>query len=312
MFKLPNPPSPKAGIHELADFIETRCWIDNIQRTHRGLSENEVVRYLVPTADNEINSGCDDDEDAIRDRVSEAMGEIGRRADICQDGYPFFQDYNGQILNLAPPRKGRQQKEVYLYLLLCTRLNMKNNREHASLDGTLLLEQLSGHVLQKYLGPDSKFMLFGTGAGGTFSSRVNDLCKKLGEGGTFRGAGNVQAQDGGLDTVGWVPFADKRPGQLIVFGQCKTGTNWRDDTAKLRPSDFNKKWVCDPFVVDPLRAFFVAESIDPSRWRNAVIDAGILFDRCRLVEHSRNLSPNTFADISKWTQEARKWLSVNF
>jgi len=314
LFKLPNLPGPKAGIHELADFLETRCWIDNIGNTRRGLSENEVVRYLVPTTDNDMNSGCDDDEDAIRDSVSDAMSEINRRADICKDGYPFFQERNGQVLKLAPRRRGRQQKDIYLYLLLCTRLNMQNNRKHACLDGTLLLEQLSGHVLQKYLGPNSQSMLFGTAAGGTFSDKVNELCRRLGEGGTVsnRETGRMTARDGGLDTVGWVPFTDRRLGQLIVFGQCKTGTNWRDDTAKLQPSDFNKKWVSDPFSVDPLRAFFVAESVDPSKWRNAVINAGILFDRCRLVEHSRNLSPDTFAAISRWTREARKWLAANF
>ena len=314
MFKLPNPPSPMAGAHELADFVETRCWIDTITDTRWGLSETEVVKALVRMADNERNSGCDDDEDAIRDRIGEAMDEINRRSSICKDGYPFFQDRNGSVLKLAPRRKGRQQKDIYLYLLLCTRLNMKNNRKHASLDGTLLLEQLSGHVLQEYLGPNSRSMLFGATAGGVFRSRVTDLCSQLGEGGTVinRASGMMTAQDGGLDTVGWIPFADRMPGQLIVFGQCKTGTSWRDDTTKLRPSAFNKKWMSDTFAVDPLRAFFVAESVDPSRWENVVIDAGILFDRCRLVEHSRHLASNIFADISKWTQEARKWLAKNF
>ncbi len=314
MFKLPNLPNPGADCQELADFAEIRCWIDNTRHAHKSLSESEIVRYLVQTDDNDKNSGCDDSEDAIRDRVSEAMGEISRRAEICRDGYPFHQGRDGQTLKFAPMRKGRKQKAVYLYLLLCTRLNMQKQRMHADLDGTRLLEILSGHVLQTYLGPNSRNLLFGTATTGGFRGKVNDLCQKLGEGGSYRQIDDRsdQAKDGGLDTVGWIPFADRSPGQLIIFGQCKTGTNWRDDTTKLHPENFAKICLSDSFLVDPLRAFFVSESVDRSIWKKAVISAGILFDRCRLVEHSGNLPSGIFSDISIWNKEAVKSVAQSF
>ena len=112
VFKLPNLPSPRAGVQELADFVEIRCWIDRLKSGRKELSEIEVARYLIQADDNEMNDGCNDDEDAIRDRVSEAMIEIGRRSDACRGGYPFVQDSTGQTLRVAGRSKGRQQKKL--------------------------------------------------------------------------------------------------------------------------------------------------------------------------------------------------------
>ena len=53
----------------------------------------------------------------------------------------------------------------------------------------------------------------------------------------------VTAKDGKLDIVVWRRFADGRPGQLIGFGQCKTGTSWPDDLTKLQPEGFCAKWM---------------------------------------------------------------------
>ena len=242
------------------------------------------------------------------------MEEIGRRSFDCAGGYPFSQSHSGQVLNFVKPGRYESHKSVYLFLLLSTRMDMKQNRIQEKLDGTLLLEHLSCFVLESYLGANSQSMVFGTASDQTFVERVNSLCRKLGEGNTFKNHSQtkISAKDDGLDTVGWIPFADKSPGQLIVFGQCKTGTNWRDETAKLRPENFAKKWLEGSFLVDPLRAYFVSESISRSNRHNATIDSGILFDRCRMVEHSVNLPAPKMKDIHKWTRSAKQWVKTNF
>lgn len=310
MFKLPNLPNSRAGIHELADFAEIRCWIDSTKSSRGGLSDREIVRYLVQMDDNS-NSGVDDDEDAIRHKVSEVMEEISRRENICKGGYPFVQEYDGTVLKLASSRSKARQKKIYLYLLLCTRLDMRKKKIHADLDGTQLLERLSDHALKAYLGPDSKSMLFGTAAQTNFKFRVEELCNMLGEGWPKSNL-RTHTGDGGLDTVGWIPFSDKNPGQLIVFGQSKTGTNWRDDTTRLQPRNFADLWLSDNFRVDPLRAYFVSESVDRSSWDRATIEAGILFDRCRLVNHSKKLPSSIYSEICKWTNAAAKDVAEEF
>ncbi len=308
MFKLPNPPSPQAGVHELADFVEILSWL------HRSASEREIVAYLGRIDDNDSNEGCNDDEDQITDFLEEVMNEIERRATACESGYPFVLEGKGTVLKFAVLESEAIRSSVYLYLLLSTRLNMQCNRTHANIDGADLLENLSAHVLRTYLGSSkAQSLVVGTSNPGTFQDRVNNLCQSLGEGSRFRSLDNasIRAKDDKVDTVTWIPFVDRLPGQLIVFGQCKTGTNWRDQISQSRPEDFIKKWMHEPFLVNPLRVFCVSEAVDRSRWKGTSVAAGILFDRCRLVEYCVGLDAHILTSIQKWTAEAKKTINFN-
>lgn len=302
-FILPNLPSPQADTSELADFAELLCWI-------RGsTSKSYIVAYLGRIDDNDINSGCDDDEDKNAEVLDEVMNEIERRESACNSGYPFTLDPTGTVLKFDSRKLKKTQSVVYLYLLLSTRLNMKSNRTHASINGTQLLERLSAFVLKSYLGTSkAKSLVFGTSNQGSFQDKVDDLCLKLREGSGFCSLDDapVQAKDDKLDTVAWVPFVDRLPGQLIVFGQCKTGTSWHDSITQLQPENFIKKWMRKTFLVNPLRAFCVSEAADRARWKGFAVSAGILFDRCRLVEFSDGLSGTTLSDIRNWTLAAKK------
>lgn len=301
-FKLPNPPSPEAGTHELADFAELLCWIKG------ATSAREIVAYLGRIDDNDMNDGCDDDEDKSAEALDEVMIEIERRGAACSSGYPFTLKSAGTVLKYNAPEPEDAQPIVYLYLLLSTRLNMKDNRKHAKIDGTVLLETLSAHVLKSYLGASkAKSVVFGTSSQGAFPDKVNDLCQDLREGSRFRNLDSAptQANDGKLDTVTWIPFADLLPGQLIIFAQCKTGTNWRDYLTQLQPETIIRTWMLEPVLVSPLRAFCVSEASDKTRWREDCALAGILFDRCRLVEFSEGISDETFSEIRTWTLAAR-------
>ena len=300
MFMLPSLPSVQAEHNELADFAELLAW-------QRGsVSAREIIAYLGRLDDNYDNNGCDDDEDEATNELDGVMNELGRRSVSCGRGYPYIFELAGSVLrhtaNAVSPHS-----DVYRYLLLATRLNMDLHRKHASLDGCMLIEELSAHVLKNYLGGTrARSHVFGTAVRGGFAQKVNRLCNELSEGGVFtnRDTDAVDENDGGLDAVGWVPFSDQSRGQLIIFGQCKTDTTWQKHTKNLRPEDFTRLWMSDPPLFTPLRAFCIAEAANHGHWRKYSISAGLFFDRCRLVDFCQGLPVPLLEKIKRWTDAA--------
>lgn len=285
-------------MHELADFAEIVAWECG------KVSEREIVAYLGRIGDNEENEGVNDTEEKTTNLLPEVMNEIERRVVACRGGYPFELALEGTVLKYDKQSEDTIESQVYRYLLLSTRLNMSESRCHAKLDGTLLLEHLAAHVLQNYLGGRAKSLVFGTAESGNFENKVDHLCKSLNEGVGFRnldGTSTTTAVDDKLDTVAWTPFTDATPGQLIVVGQCKTGTNWTNQETQLQPEAFAKKWFKEPFIVTPIRAFCLSEAIDRTKWKSIQVSAGILFDRCRLVDFCEGF---ICQDIATWTSAA--------
>lgn len=160
---------------------------------------------------------------------------------------------------------------------------MQSSRVHADIDGTEILEELASLILRDYLGARSFTCVFGTAeSDARFTDKIAILivwARELALKQDPMLSVRITAKDDKLDTVGWIPFADGLPGKLIVFGQCKTGTNWRTVASQLQPREFIKRWFRKEFLVDPIRAFFVSEAPDRSEWSDAAIYAGILFDR---------------------------------
>ena len=302
MFKLPGTPLPTSDVGELADYMELRSL------TTGAMSSRDMVSFLGQVDDNQNNQGIQDVENTTTDKIDDVMLEIEQRRLACGGGYPFILRREGTVLEYAAP-DDRVQGIAYRYLLLCTRLRMDRNRIQAGLDGANLLERLSAHVLANYLGSaHCQSLVFGTSAGGSFADRVEKLCSALGEGGGLRPLAGVTppaSGDAKLDVVAWIPFRDGQPGQLVVFGQCKTGTNWRDAVGELQPESFFKKWLRDPLLVDPMRAFLVAEAQDRGRW-DVVADTGVFFDRCRMVDLCAGMSSDSCLahDVGNWTSAA--------
>lgn len=306
MFKLPNLPSPQAETHELADFIELLCWEKGFA------SKREIVAYLGRIDDNDNNIGCDDDDDRNSDLLDEVMNEIERRASGCGGGYPFRLDPEGTVLRNNADNNDHKSS-LYRYLLLSTRLNMKDNRVHAGIDGANLLEEIAAHALKNYIGGTrARALVFGTSMSGRFKDKVDALCRELREGTGFRSLDDacVQANDDKLDAVAWVPFSDSLPGQLIVFGQCKTGTNWNELVAQLQPDTFIKKWMMGPILINPVRAFCISEAANRSRWKGTCAATGILLDRCRLVDFCDNIDTVLLGKVNDWTVAAKKTVTL--
>lgn len=301
MFKLPALPSPRADVHELADFAELLAWQNN------SVSVREILAYLGRTGDNGYNEGVDDEDDINADALDDVMIEIDRRRKSCVGGYPFVLELKGTVLR-HDASDSSQRADVYRYLLLSTRLNMTADKVQADIDGTALLEEISAAVLRCYLGYDrAQSVVFGTAIGGTFRDKVDALCGALGEGGSFEALdpGPVNANDDRLDSVAWIPFSDQRGGKLIIFCQCKTGTSWQEHAPKLRPDVFVQRWMKHRiFLVPPIRAYCVSESACPTRWGRLVTDAGLLFDRLRLVDFLDRVEPELLERIRTWNAAA--------
>lgn len=301
MFKLPALPSPRADVHELADFAELLAWQND------SVSAREILAFLGRTGDNEYNEGVDDEDDLNANALDDVMVEIDRRSKSCVGGYPFALDLKGTVLR-HDPNDTSERAVVYRYLLLSTRLNMTADKVQANIDGTGLLEEISAAVLRCYLGYDrAKSIVFGTAIGGTFPRKVDALCAALGEGGSFEtlDPGPVNAKDDRLDSVAWVPFSDMREGKLIIFCQCKTGSSWKEHTTQLQPDVFIKRWMKHrTFLVVPVRAFCVSEATCPTNWRGLVGYAGLLFDRLRVVDFLDRIDPGLLKRIQSWNAAA--------
>ena len=299
MFKWPGTPSPKASAGELADFVEFMAW----QKT--GASSTEVSRLLGRIDENDYADGTPEEEDADT-IVAEAFTEVQRRSESCRGGYPFVIAQEGRTLRLACDDEN-EKHITYKYLLLATRLNMNNNRIHANFDGTQVFEELAAETARSYLGCRAERFVFGTAnQGHNFPARVNELCRQLREGGEFVNRNDVPPteQDGKLDIVVWKPFSDLLPGKIIAFGQCKTGTNYRDTLTQLQPDAFCTKWMRSQIAPTPVRAFFVAEALLQSGWYNIVADSGLLFDRCRIIDFCNSISGDTLDKVISWTAAA--------
>ena len=314
MFKWPKTPSERADAHELADFAELSAWRSNT------ISTTAISQALGRIAENDHSYDLADEEESeeadypnvvpetgSNDQLTEGADlELERRQGVCHNGYPFILGENGYTLSVSQEHLS-DKHIIYKYLLLATRLDMNANRRYSNYDGTLLLEELAAEVAQNYLGSRAESLVFGTASNiSSFAGRVDFLCQQIGEGGGFenRRLKPPTEKDGKLDVVAWKNFTDQLPGKLILFGQCKTGTHYEDELAKLQPDAFCKKYMRSLPVVNPVRAFFVSEALPETNWHNMSVDAGILFDRCRIIDFCDSVSDVTLGKIEAWTAAA--------
>lgn len=299
MFKWPGSPSAQPVVNEFTDFLELMCW-------QRGrVSVTEASAFLGRLGENDYSDGVPE-EDYTDPFVREAFQEVDHRREACSGGYPFSTGEHGYTL--ASSQVGQDSRGiVYKFLLLAARLKMNENRVHAGIDGTQLFEELSAEVAREYLGDRAESVVFGTATGSSdFPGKVDDLCRRIGEGICFlnRDEAAPTANDGKLDVVVWKQFSDGLPGKIIGFGQCKTGTAWKGSLAQLQPDSFCHKWLHSSPVVTPVRMFFVSEAISRVHWHSMCSDAGLVLDRCRIIDYCKGVDSGILAQVQKWSEGA--------
>lgn len=263
--------------YKVADFLEFECI-----KCGRGISSLSYRSYLSMPDDEIRNDGIESSDDVSVSILDEAIAECSKRNQYCHNHYPFITGISS--LNLKS--ENSWHKDIYTFLLLATRIDMRDNREQGGYDGTQLFEQLCAIVTKEYYGKHCLAEVFGTSTSGPFKEKVENLLRSLNIRGHFKDPeGSTKHQkDGNLDIVAWIPFSDKKDGQMIALGQCKTGTHWDSLLTELDPEGFFALYSSQQPYSKPIKMFFVTESFGKYKWGERCNSGGILFDRTRIME----------------------------
>lgn len=297
MFSRPNSSDSK---YLLADYAEYKCY------TNGDSISCGSLRFLISASDDEIdNDGMESSDDRSIDLLNEAIDECSNRILKCNGRYPFVTEGGTLELNSSVPP---HISEIYLFLLLATRLNMNTQRVQGDEDATQLFEKLCALVAKEYYGAHSKSMVFGTASKGSFKDKVEDLLRKLNISASYKTplGSTGRMKDGNLDIVAWIPFSDNKDGQFIAMGQCKTGDHWEPMLTELNPESFFANFTTNPPYVPVTRMFFVTESFGQYKWEERSREGGILFDRTRIMEYlPNNIDPTLLDSIISWNKAAK-------
>ena len=298
-YKLRDLPSTQASDAELADYMEYQCLVSD-EKSYSTTSGNSSMGILY---DDNTDAGIEGNE--INYDFSEALAEVDDRENKSKGKYPFVAEVD--TIKIKDDVES-YIIDIYTFLLLATRENMKGGKIANDLDGTELFEQLCATVVKNYFGPNSKSFVFGTGAveNKPFHAKVQDFLDTIHEGKyIFRKPdGDVgQQKDGKIDVVIFIPFADNNKGQFMGFGQCKTGTNWKASISQLIPSAFSESFIQPPLAFIPITLFFVSESFT-DKWEELTrLSRGIIFDRNRIMEYiPDNIDAELLNKIRRWNE----------
>ena len=297
MFKRPNSLDDQ---YVLADFLELECL--KAQTEISSLS----YRSLLSISDDEIdNEGIESSDDLSVEKLDSAIDECYKRSQSCPNQYPFITGRSSLNLRFEED----YYKDIYTFLLLATRLNMNKYRNLAGYDGTELFESLCALVAKEYFGGHAEVEVFGTSITTGFKDKVTNIINKLHLRGKFsdpEGSTGKQ-KDGHLDIIAWIPFSDRKDGQMIALGQCKTGTNWEGMLTELDPDSFFSLYTTQTPYSKPIKLFFVTESFGNYKWQERCSRGGILFDRTRIME----FLPSELGDFGvELVDKIKKWNSV--
>jgi hypothetical protein len=294
-------PSADDAIEDQADWIELRCVSDEGEST----SLSDLIRQLRRSGTVERDAGSEQSERLAEDVFS----ELDSRAKSCgEDRYPFELDPHGIR------RRQDFLDSPYIFQLLLTHFGIVTPSGIPSPEK--VFEEISAFAAGRYFGGEDP-MAFAFGfprryEHKNFHDALNNLCLRLEEGEgaslpereperTERLAKILAQKDGGLDVVAWKQFPDRRAGKLVGFGQCACGkADWRTKFTSLQPSNFFNLWLRKHFAVSPVRMFFVPRRVEQREWSDIAIQAGVLFDRCRITHHANGLSQPIVGECRAW------------
>ena len=293
-----NRPNSQDSVQVVADYIELQCLLKQTPVSSYSL------RSLFSMSDDEINyNGVESSDDLSMYAIEDGIKECEHRAMVCPARYPFNVDSNSLELQMTD----ESNKEIYQFLLLSTRLDMRNQRVQGGYDGTKLFEELCASVAKEYFGHHSKVMVFGTAVEGGFIQKIEDVIKKLNLTSIYKNplGSSGKQKDAAVDVIVWTPFTDNKDSQMIAIGQCKTGTHWESMLSSTQPNVFFESYFTGKPIADVGRLFFVAESLGIDRWEERCRRAGIMFDRTRIMEFlPTNICPNLLEKIKQWNHVA--------
>lgn len=297
-YKIGDVPSVNASKVEIADFLEIEC----LANDSKELSLVDISSLVGIASDEYENT-----DSGFEDSFFMGLDEVDLRLKDSSQHYPFLTGEKSIFLN---ENADALMKEVYTFLLLSTRGRMNENKTVCGIDGTRLFERLCVQVAQNYFGKNAQIKPFGTGAIKrlSFYDKIEDLLQTLSVKGYHvrKPDGDTgHHQDAGIDLVVFIPFADQNKGIFIGFGQCKTGTTWKD--AIEPPCSFAGSFIEPQFVFEPINFYMVSESFVDSWEQVSRRCGGMIFDRERIMQYLPNHLPLELVDdIRTWNQSIMK------
>ena len=300
-------PTASSGIGALADWIELKALFRADCRASLQDLVAELRRGGSTDAVQESPEGLVDSRGETTERLaSDAFSEIEERVEAAGPGYPFT--VGTQHIKLAP--QVDIKASTYIFQLLLSYFGVragKTSRVRPERD----FEDISLDAAQSYFGRNTHdgsylFAFPRRTNEKSFAAAVDELSALLGEGGGAKSLGPVRNQkDAHLDIVVWHGFADRRPGQMIAFGQCAAGQNWRSKVTELPAGEaWCRAWMFDPPAVPPIRMLFVPHRLTAEEWQTRSILAGVIFERCRIAYHSPVIPARVASRCARWMTAA--------
>lgn len=307
-YKIGDLPAPSASQAEIADYLEVKCLLSDD-------GDFSIVEAARDDLVDDEDQGSSIAEDAYS-VYADALNQIDSRRKLSTRGrYPFAAERKTILIDKDC---SGYYRTLYSFLLFATRWNMGGaTRIIADKDGTLLFERLCREVLARYFGPCAESIVFGTGAevgssgSNGFESKVKNLLDRFSEKGYRFGYPDGvrhQQKDNGIDLVAFIPFiGDDRKGHFTIFGQCKTGTSWRDKLGQMNPKTFCELFLSPPLRFTPISIYMVSEACDEN-WEILTSKAsGVLFDRTRIVQFlPEKICPDLYNDIKEWVEGVKR------
>lgn len=299
-------PMADSGRYELADWVELKA----LSTDDNNASFQDLVAELrrsgsIDAVYEGISASVDSHGTLSESLVTDAFDEIGERSIAADLGYPFKvkEDYiqlkSIDILN-----------STYIFQLLISFLGIdagKKSRVRPERD----FEDISLEAARNYFGFNEHdgYYLFAFPRRTnqkSFPDAVNELTRKLGEGGGCKHATIARnRKDAHLDLVVWHGFKDEKPGQLIVFGQCAAGKNWKSKITELPDTgQWCNTWMYERPLVSPVRMFFIPHCPTREEWTTELPYGGITFERCRIAYHAPEVPQHIASRCRRWIEAA--------
>ncbi len=261
-------------VTEITDWVEASCLFGR----KGGLSRSDIEDALGEETDEQPD-----------ETTADIWEEIDRRSDYCGEGYPFESGLE------RVKRRGPWATYLpYSFLLAvsCARHYRfwTEDAPDEQVEG-IYPERVFGHAvsaaLENYL--NGCALRFDSPREPPIPSPYDEavgyvagqIDEELGKVPSYRD----DPKDEHLDVIGWIPFADRRPGKLVVLVQCATGIRWAEKLTELDAHAWSKyiDWPRDPLKAFALPFVIPEADSDPDLWMYSSVHAGILLDRLRLT-----------------------------
>jgi hypothetical protein len=287
------PDSPTDPL-QLADWLEVLALVSEDLNSSTGDLQSALSRGSVLDGEG---------AETLDGKMLEVFSELESRETAAGSGYPF--SVMGSVLQA---RSSWADCSSYVFCLCLSYFRWQ--RPPASpYFPPRLFEALCAEAARRWVGGEG--VRFGsprvpTDLPRSFAKALDDVCQKLiREGGGFKKQPHRVhwLKDCGLDVVAWRDWPDRLSGKLLLLGACASGQDWQDKTHDLILDDFYRLRMTEPPDSPVVRAFFVPHRVPQSRWRETTVEAGIIFDRCRIASLAPKLpSVGAHGDGCAWTE----------